>query len=142
MMRVAARRRRGSLIVPVLICFVLIMLVSAALLQLTFAERGLARQEERRLQSEWLAEAGLARAAAKLARDRGYAGEAWELSPKDLDAREPGRVTITVETPDGKPGERRVSAQADYPLRPELRARTTRSLVLAVGGEPRKEDTP
>lgn len=138
------RRRRGAAIIPVLVCFILIMLISAALLQLVFAERGLDRQEERRLQAEWLAEAGLERAAARLSASRDYKGETWEVAADDLGGKDAGRLTIAVETPKDEQALRRVIVQADYPTVPERRARQRRSLVIDLGPEPKstKGDTP
>ena len=135
-------RRRGAVIVPVLVCFVLIMLICAALVQLVFVERGVTRQDERRLQAEWLAEAGLERAAAKLSRNRGYAGETWDIPASALGGRDAGRVTIAVESSKDKPAQRSVTVQADYPLAPERRARQRRRLTIARGAEPTKGDAP
>ena len=131
-----ARKRRGVVIVPVLVCFVLIMLICAALVQLVFAERGINRQEERRLQAEWLAEAGLDRAAARLSRARDYTGESWEIPAKELGGHDAARVNIAVETPKGQTGHRRVTVRADYPLAAERRARRRRTLVIDLGPEP------
>jgi hypothetical protein len=129
-------------IIPVLVCFVLIMLICAALLQLVFAERGVSRQEERRLQAEWLAEAGLERAAARLSRTRDYTGETWDIAAEELGGRDPGHVIITVETPKGKPGQRNVTVKADYPLAAERRARLQRNMALELAPEPTKRETP
>lgn len=127
------RRQRGAMIVPVLICFVLIMLISAALLQFVVAERVLNRQEERRLQAEWLAEAGLERAAARLSESRDYQGETWDIAAKELGGQDAGRVTITVETKKGERALRQVTVLADYPVVPERRARHRRSLEIDLG---------
>jgi len=138
------RGRRGAVIVPVLVCFILIMLISAALLQLVFTERGLDRREEWHIQAEWLAEAGLERAAARLSASRDYQGETWEVAANDLGGKDVGRVTIAVETPKDEQALRRVIVQADYPTVPERRARQRRSLVIDLGPEPKstKGDTP
>ncbi len=65
----AARRRneRGSAMVPVLLCFVLIVLICGALLKIGAAQRTQIKAEETALQAEWLVESGLERAEAKLA---------------------------------------------------------------------------
>ena len=53
---------RGVAIVPVLVCFVLILLMMTVVLKIALAQRARLQGEERRLQAEWLAEAGLDRA--------------------------------------------------------------------------------
>ncbi|MDR3638654.1 MAG: hypothetical protein P4L84_32915 [Isosphaeraceae bacterium] len=136
----SVRSRRGAVIVPVLVCFVLIMLICAGLVQLLFTERGITRQEERRLQAEWLAEAGLERAAARLSRARGYTGESWEVPAQELGGQDAGQVVITVETPKDEPGHRRVIVRADYPLAAERRARRQRTLVIDLGPDPSTGD--
>jgi hypothetical protein len=129
------------MIVPVLVCFVLILMISAALLRRVEAERGLSRQEQRRLQAEWLAEAGLDRAAARLSQKREYSGETWEVPAEELGGYEAGRVSITVEAPKGAPSRRAVTVVADYPVAVEHRARERRALLIELPtGD--KGDTP
>lgn len=135
------RRRRGAVIVPVLVCFVLIMLICAALIRLVVTERGAGRQDERRLQAEWLAEAGLERAAARLSRTADYTGEAWEITAEELGGQDAGRVTIAVETPKDEPRQRHVTVRADYPLAPERRVRERRTLVIELKRAPETEAT-
>jgi hypothetical protein len=127
------RPRRGAVVVVVIVCLVVITLLCGALLRTGLARRAQVRSEERRLQADWLAESGLERAAARLASDAGYAGETWELSPKDLDGVAPGVVRIVVEPLEGRPRGRRVRVQADYPRDPPLRARRSRHWVVELG---------
>ena len=70
---------RGLAIVPALVCLVLVTMLCAAMLKLAHAQRGATRDEERRMQAEWLAESGAARASARLAADAGYRGETWDV---------------------------------------------------------------
>ncbi len=54
--------------VAVLVCLIIVTLISGAVLKVGLAQRELARSQERRLQAEWLAESGIERAMARLAR--------------------------------------------------------------------------
>ena len=90
--------------------------------------------EERRLQAEWLAESGVARAAARVAAERDdYRGETWEITAAALGASDPGRVAIVVAPVKGDDRHRRVDVRADYPVESSRRARVSRSVLVEVG---------
>jgi len=59
--------RRGITAVAVLVCLVVVTLISGALLKVGLAHRAAVRAQERRIQAEWLAQAGLDRALFRLA---------------------------------------------------------------------------
>jgi hypothetical protein len=121
--------------VPAMVCLVLVGLLCAAVLRLAQSQRGVVAAEERRMQAEWLAESGLARAAARLAADPGYKGETWDVAAGALGGAEPGVVRIAVEAVKDAPGRRRVRAEADYPGGTSRRARLSKELILDVGNE-------
>jgi hypothetical protein len=132
--------RRGSIAIVVMVCLVVIAMLSGVLLRLGLAGREVIRGEERRLQAEWLAESGVARASARLAEAPAYPGETWERSAEQMAGPAPGLVTIAVETPDGKPNQRRVRVVAEYP-RGDRAARVGKQVVIDL--EPaRKGDSP
>jgi Tfp pilus assembly protein PilV len=124
-----SKPRRGITIVAVLVCLFVIVMLGAALLKMALAERNSNRDQERRLQTEWLVESGLERARARIAADRSYAGEKWSIGAADLGLPEPspatgtaeragsavGLVTISVDRPAGATSRVRVRVQADYP---------------------------
>jgi type II secretory pathway component PulK len=133
--------RRGSVLVVALVCAIILTAIVAALAKKCAARRGLRRWEERRMQSEWLARAGLERASVKLARDPKFTGETWEIAPAALGTIDGGVVTIAVENVKGKPTHRLVRVVADYPREESRRSRNTieRELVpggIALGDEP------
>ena len=121
--RKARKPRRGMTIVAVLVCLLVVMLLGAALLRVALTERDSNRDQERRLQAEWLVESGLERARARLAADGNYAGETWQIAAAELGLEDAnanaglaaGVVTIVVDRPAGAGGRRRVRVQADYP---------------------------
>jgi hypothetical protein len=80
------------------------------------ARRQMLRGEEQRIQAEWLAEAGLERAAAKLSATGDDKPETWNITDDELGGRGAGRVTIRWDeaTPDTQ--DRRVHIEAEYPV--------------------------
>src|SRR5258708_4126066 len=87
-------RDRGIAIVPIFLCFVLIVLISGGLLRIGLAQRDQASADEKQLQCEWLVESGLERAAARLAASPDYAGETWAIGAEELGTRWPATVKI------------------------------------------------
>jgi Tfp pilus assembly protein PilX len=126
------RRRRGMLAIGVLVCLIILTLIAGAILRTSAAQREEGRAQERRLQAEWLAEAGLQRALARLDADPGYPGETWEIDARELDSADAATVTITVERPAGEARRRTIRARADYPRDPPRRARYTRQITTVT----------
>ncbi len=133
--------RHGLATVVVLICLVVIMLISGVLLKIGVAHRDRVRAQEQSLQAEWLAQAGLDRALARLASSAGYAGETWVFAPRDLGLAEaPGGasakaalVLIKIEKPPGAPELRLIKVQADFPPDPPHRARHSAQMLVELG---------
>jgi Tfp pilus assembly protein PilX len=138
------RSSRGLTVVVVLVCLIIITLVSGSVLKIGLAQRELARAQERRLQAEWLAESGVERAMAALARDRDYRGETWSFNNHDLGRTErvptgavpaqaeraAAQVTIAVERVPAATNRRRIHIQADYPLDAQGRSRHTKEIMI------------
>jgi hypothetical protein len=127
--------RRGAVLVAVLVCVIVIILMCGALLRLGLAQREWLRADERQVQSSWLAESGLERAAARLAAAADYSGETWEPPAADLGGAWGGRVTIAVQAVEGHPDRRLVRVQADYPSHATLKARKTKQAVIELQSE-------
>ena len=89
-------QRRGLTSVAVLVCLIIITMISGAVIRVGLAPRDEVRAEERSLQAEWLAEAGIQRALARLAVDPAYTGETWDIPARELDSANAALVTITV----------------------------------------------
>jgi Tfp pilus assembly protein PilX len=133
-------KRRGTFVVVVLLCLIVLGILSGVLLRMVLAQRGQVRVDERRVQAEWLAEAGLERAAAQLAGTADYKGETWEITAGALASRWPARVQIVVAQVEAHPGQRLVRVRADYPPDPPLRARQSKQAMIHVGSG-RSEET-
>jgi type II secretory pathway component PulK len=125
--------RKGTALILVLVGLGVTTLIFMAAMKMILVQRKSIELNSRQIQSRWLAESGIERAAARLAADAKYEGETWNVSAEDLGGRDGGKVTIKVEQVPGKPGRRTVHVEADYPPEPELRARETRDVTLRAG---------
>jgi hypothetical protein len=137
-------RSRGMTVVVLLVCLIIVTLISGEVLKVGLARRDFVRASERRLQAEWLVESGLERVRARLALDRDYAGETWQLSASDLGLPEGGRsssaaekvdqeaavISIAVMRVPGDADRRRVRVQADYPRDAPRRSRHTKEMFI------------
>jgi Tfp pilus assembly protein PilX len=129
------RPRRGLALIPALVCLVLVGMLCALALRSAHTQRMATATEQRRLQAEWLAESGAARASARLAADADYKGETWDVAATALggETHGAGVVRIKVEPVEGGRGRRRIHVEADYPRHdPAIRARHSKSLILDV----------
>jgi type II secretory pathway component PulK len=117
------RRRRGAVLVVVAVCLALagVMLLSVTR-QAAITHRGL-QSVERRLQAEWLAEAGLERAVVRLAAEAKYRGETWLVPASTLDGQHDAEVRIQVLPVAGRADRSAIRLEADYPRDAELRCR-------------------
>jgi type II secretory pathway component PulK len=124
-----------------LICLVVVTMLSGALLKVGLAHRDAERAHERRLQAQWLAQAGVDRALFRLAESAGYVGETWQLKDENLAqcraaaaAGAPSAlVRIKVKSSPRGPQARLIKIQADYPPDPPLRARHSLELEVELG---------
>lgn len=107
-------RRRGSLLVAVLACLLMVGLTSAALVRwMTLHQRQL-RSVQWRQQSLWLAESGLSRARQRLTADAEYVGETWRIEGPQLSHGNAGVVTIVCED-ETETGTPQLVVEALYP---------------------------
>ncbi|MEX2140990.1 MAG: hypothetical protein WD894_17125 [Pirellulales bacterium] len=75
------------------------------------------RLAELRTQAAWLAESGVARAAAQLGRDNGYQGETWRTPNDQLAGGYIGIVEITMERDDDADNRDHAQALVEVQLR-------------------------
>lgn len=125
--------RKGLTVVAVIVCLVVLLMLSGVILKVAAARRLVARQLERKVQADWLAESGLERAIGRLAADPAYKGETWNLTAADLDrpqvtknADPAASVTIKVEPTGAIRGQ--IIVVADFPPNPPDRVRRTKRL--------------
>lgn len=122
--------RRGAVLIVVLVCLALAIGLFVLVVKQAVAERHAIDRSHDALQSLWLAEAGIERAAARLAADPDYAGETWVISAKKLYRNANAVVRIEIEKIADRPGQRAVRVEADYPNSPEHRCRRVKQLTI------------
>jgi type II secretory pathway component PulK len=112
----------------VIVCVVVAAAICGLLLRMAVLGRSSADAQHRRAQAQWLAEAGIERAVARLAQDARYTGETWTLAPQELP--QGGRVRMAVETPPAAPGRRLVRVEALYPNDPTYGCRYKKEILV------------
>jgi Tfp pilus assembly protein PilX len=113
--RGAVHGRCGAVLVVVLVCLTAAATMLILVARSAFMEKRALDNSQWRLQAQWLAEAGVERAAARLLADAKYSGETWAIAPQDLVGNEDAVVRIRVENVAGKPERRSVCVEAEYP---------------------------
>jgi len=131
--------RRGMILVVVLVCLAVVTLMFMAVARQAGFSRRTAQLSQRGLQAQWLAEAGVERAAARLAADPAYAGETWHIAAQDLGGRDEAEIRIEVAKTARPPGRSTIRVEADYPPAAELRCRRVKEIevdeqLLKTGG--------
>ena len=122
--------RTGVVLVAALVCLLVAVLVAGGLLQSIALQHRQCRNEEKHLQTLWLAESAKGRAAAQLAADAAYSGETWRVSVGKIE----GVADIQVEAPDGQPRQRRVTVEARWPDDAIQRQVLRRNLIINLPG--------
>lgn len=117
------------MLVAALVCLTIAGGVLLAAARLTLSIQHQARIDAQTMQARWLAESGLERGAAKLAADRNYKGETWQIDAKQL----PGGAEVRIEVlpVEGQAGRRRLQVEAAYPAQEPV-ARRTRGIVVEI----------
>ena len=90
--------RRGAAALFVLLCLSMATIVATLLVKAAVVEKTYASRLALTHQADWLAEAGLNRAAAQLGRSGSYAGETWPLTAAQLDGSRGATIHIDVKT--------------------------------------------
>lgn len=125
-------RRRGAVLIMALVGLVLLTVIGGTLLRWIAMEHKLLRSREQANQARWLAEAGIERAAARLADAEDYAGETWQIAATDLPAGKSARVRLQVATVDDQPRQRSIEVDVEYPSEADLPARIHKQIVYQL----------
>ena len=120
----------------VMVCFILAAAIFVSLARTAAVERQTARSRHWNVQAQWLAEAALERAVARLDEDANYAGETWTIAPEEFSGRDGAVVRIHLEPIADQADRRRVRVEADFPDDPRHRCRCKKEIVVE-----RKETT-
>lgn len=89
--------RRGITFLMVIAVMIVAAIVSLSILGVLMTDRQVLRREEARLQAQWLATAGLERAAARLQANSDYRGDTWTIEPNELGKPLGGSVATRIE---------------------------------------------
>lgn len=126
------RRRRAVTMIVALAALLAVTLTGGQLLRSLARAHRQARQHQWNLQALWLADGGLARAAAQLQANPDYAGETWRpaVATSQQAPVAAGVVKITVTKDPAVAARRNVRVEAVYPDDPIQRALQTRQQVI------------
>lgn len=106
-------RRRGALIVVVMVCLFVVLGIAGSTVQALVREYRQSRTTLRRAQAEMLARSALDRAAARLLQDPTCVGETWQVADGQL-ADGAASITIVIQ-PDDEPNQKQITVEATYP---------------------------
>jgi type II secretory pathway component PulK len=102
-------------VIPVLVVFVVAAALCAAWTKSTLQHFREQQLREQRTQTQWLAEAGIRRGAARLAADSTFTGETWRIPAAELARPDDASVVIRIESAADDQGVDRIVAIAAYP---------------------------
>lgn len=141
MNRARSRRRRSRaafLTMLVLICLALAIALFAVTTRTLLRERRLLDRQQVDLQAELLADAGLARAQARLATDRDYQGELWQPQLGSREDARNGQVAIEVVPLPDRPELRQITSVAKWQSRGLISQQSRQSTyqLSQVGEQP------
>ena len=94
------RRRPATVLLCVLACLAIVTALVTSTTQMALQVRRSMRSQHQLRQVELLLEAGVDRAAQRLAIDPEYTGETWNLLPKTIPGVDEARVSINVSSDD------------------------------------------
>jgi hypothetical protein len=130
--RTTADRRRGTLLVAVLVSISLLMMLFTVWLRTVGQERRQVREQQCRIQAEYLADAAIGRAISQLAIAPDYQGESWRLPAESLGGRGSATVEIVVSPVADQPRSRSIRAVADFPSEGIDRARRSKVIRMVL----------
>lgn len=128
------RQPRGAVLFAALACLLIVMSILGSMLQGALRARRQLHVERNCRQTECLLQAGLERAAYRLANEADYRGETWKLkiapaaALSNADQHDAQVVIEASPTSDGAPWE--VSIVAEFPYGDERSVRRSRTFVV------------
>jgi hypothetical protein len=134
------KRRRGAVLIVILVCFALVTVLFTLVARQAFVANRLGERQLWSAQAQWVGEAALERAAARLAADPKYAGETWTIPAAELAGKDGGVAKIRVEKVADRPDRRLVRVEADYPNVPVHRSRWTQQILIDCPAPAAKKD--
>jgi type II secretory pathway component PulK len=124
-----SRRRRGTVLIAAIVCLAIIVAMVGSMLAAALAAGRQLRAERDLRQCELLLQAGVDRAAHRLATERDYQGETWTLAADQITGSGDAKVTIEVSAT-GDNDLRQLAIVAEYPAGSEISIRRSRTIDL------------
>jgi type II secretory pathway component PulK len=125
------KQPRGAVLVAALVCMLIVMALVGSMLERTLRARRQLLVERDLRQTQWLLQAGLDRAAFRLARESDYRGETWKLPAGQITGRGEGQVAIAASrVADGAPWQ--IKVVAEYPLGNELSIQRSHTFLVQL----------
>jgi hypothetical protein len=121
--------------IVVLVCLIVSGMLLASLLKTALLQDRQLTIEQYRSQSGWLAEAGLERAAGRLALAPDYAGETWNIEPGYFGGGDSAVVVIRIEREETPSSRRKIVVEAVFPSEGPYQARLTRQATVNISQE-------
>lgn len=126
------QRRAGTVIVIFMVSLAMLSMTAAALVRVTLLQRSMVRNNELRIQSEWLFQSAVVRASSALKSNAEYSGEEWNIPAESLGQTSSAVAKISIETVKGKTNERQASITVIYPPDDTERATVSRSVTISL----------
>jgi type II secretory pathway component PulK len=123
--------RRGVVVVAAVVAFAIAATFLFYLLKNTLDQQRQMLTHRQEIQADWLAAAGIDRALAKLKQSPDYNGETWRVPADELSDTAAAEVVIQIED-SNLFNQRKITAQANYPLDTPHRARKTLAKTITL----------
>jgi hypothetical protein len=126
------RKPRGAVLVAVLVCLLIVMLLSAALVRGLVVQHRLAKAEPQKLQAFWVAESAVQRGIAQLQASAEYDGETWQIELVQDGVTVSSTAVIRVEPVEGEPDRRTILVEARLPDDPVYGVLEQRQITIGL----------
>lgn len=124
------RRRPGTILVIFMISLAMLSLTATAMVRVTLLQRSMVRSNDLRIQSEWLFQSAVARAATQLRASGEYFGEEWKIPEASIGQSFDAVARISVEPPNDQTKKRTVAITVVYPPDDPNRATVSRTVTI------------
>lgn len=124
--------RRGTILIFFMVNLLLLSMTMAAMTRVVLLQRSIVEGNELQVQSEWLFQSAVTRAATQIRSDPAYTGEEWNISAEALGQPYGAVATISVEPADDQTKVRRVAITVVYPPDDALRAMVSRTVSVSL----------
>lgn len=144
------RKRRGGGLVVALVTLLVVASIMGSIMHALLTELRQTRQTAIEVQAQWLADAGVERATARLLKEPNYVGETWKVELPS-NAINPGSRTGNVEirvATDNDKNSAEIKVHANFPNDSPRRVASERLVSVSLSkknspaGDARKETTP